>query len=67
MATVKIQTENYGEVEVRNAMLEDDNGTDLYEGIEIKVEHEELIEVLGYHDVEDLTTETVETLIEINL
>jgi hypothetical protein len=67
MATIKLETENYGEVEVRNAMLEDDNGTNLHDGIEIKVDGEDLIEIYGYYDVEELTKEELEELIENKL
>lgn len=57
----------YGPVEVRNAMLEDDNGTDLYDGIEVKVEDtNELIEIHEYMDIEELTIQEVEELIENN-
>ena len=49
----KIKTEDFGEVTVRNAMLEDPNGTDLHDGIEIKVENT-LIEIFGHHDLDYL-------------
>jgi hypothetical protein len=57
-------TDNYGEVTVRNAMLEDPNGTDIYEGIEIKGDDVELIEIMGYYDLDDLTEDDVENFIE---
>lgn len=56
----------YGEVTVRTAMFDTD-GTNLEEGIEIKGDDIDLIEVYGYHDVEDMSTEEVEKLIEKNI
>ncbi len=64
MASKKFITE-YGKVKVCNAMLEDDNNnTDLYEGIEIKLENGELLEIFGYHDVDELSVDDVEAFIE---
>ena len=62
----KIFITDYGDIEVRNAMFEDDNGTDLYEGIELKDEDGNLIEVAGYVDVEEMTVDEVEQIIENN-
>jgi len=56
---------SHGLVTVKNAMLDLD-GTNLEEGIEIIGEHVELIELVGYRSVEDMTIEEVETLIENN-
>ena len=64
MATKKIITNNYGSVIVRNAMFEEENGTDLYEGIELKDEEGNIIEVRGYRDIDEMDSNDVETLIE---
>jgi hypothetical protein len=64
MATKKFDTD-YGKVTVRNAMFDAD-GTTLEEGIEIKGEDIGLIELYGWRDVEELTTEEVETIISNN-
>jgi hypothetical protein len=56
---------SHGEVTVRNAMLDVD-GTTLEDGIEIKGDDIDLIEVYGYYDVEELTDDDVEKLIEKN-
>ena len=58
----KIFNTNYGIVEVRPAMFDVD-GTTLEEGVEIKGEELGLIELYGYRDIADLTTEEVEVLI----
>lgn len=65
MASKKFITD-YGTVTVRNAMLEDDNGTDLYDGIEIKLPNGDCIESFGYQDIDDLSVEDIEELIENN-
>jgi len=54
-----INTQEYGEVTVRNAMLEDPNGTDLHDGIEIKVGGT-LIEIFGHYDLDYLEEEEEE-------
>lgn len=54
-----------GEVTVRNAMFDID-GTNLEEGLEIKGEEIGLIEVFGYRDIDGLTVDDVEKLIEDN-
>lgn len=59
------ETPNFGTVTVRNAMFDID-GTTLEEGIEIKGDDVELIEIYGYRDVEEMSVEDVETLIENN-
>jgi hypothetical protein len=58
-----INTPNYGTVTVRNAMFDID-GTTLEEGIEIKGENIELIEVCGYRDITDMDIDEIEQLIE---
>ena len=52
----------YGTVEVRNAMFDLD-GTNLEEGIEISGDGI-LLENYGYRDVEEMSVEDVEDLIE---
>ena len=44
----EIQTEKYGEVVVRNCMLENNDNTTLVDGIEIKVDGEDLIEKFDF-------------------
>lgn len=51
---------DYGEALVRNVMLDD--GTNLEEGIEIKV-NDHLIEIPGWRDLDELTDEQVNQLI----
>lgn len=53
----------YGEVTVRNAMLDPD-GTNLEEGIEIKGEEIGLIEIYGYRDIDEMSAEEVEEIID---
>ena len=53
---------DYGTVTVRNAMFDVD-GTNLEEGIEIKGE-DFLLENYGYRDIDEMTTDEVEDLIE---
>ena len=48
-----------GTIIVRNAMFEDKNGTDLYEGIELKDESGNIVEVEGYRDIEEMTEDEV--------
>ena len=57
---------DYGVIEVSNAIFEDDNGTDLFEGIELKDENGNIIEVAGYRDIDDMTIDEVEQIIENN-
>jgi hypothetical protein len=61
----KIFDTSYGTVEVRTAMFDID-GTTLQEGVEVKGEEIGLIEVYGWRDIDDLTTQQVESLIKIN-
>ncbi len=63
--TKNFDTEEYGNVSVRNAMLDTD-GTNLTEGIEISIGVSESIEVAGYHDLDELTAEQVELIINEN-
>lgn len=62
-----IQTEKYGEVVVRNCMLENNDNTALADGIEIKVEGEDLIEIHQHYYVDDLDEHSICILIEDNL
>ena len=55
-----------GKLTVRNAMIEDDNGTDLHDGIEIKDESGNITEVFGWYDIDELTEDDVEKLFENN-
>lgn len=57
---------DYGTVTVRNAMFESDNGTDLYEGIELKTEYGDVVEIEGYRDIDGLSVDDVEELLENN-
>ena len=58
----------FGKVNVRNAVFEHPNGTDMYEGIQIKVEDNGgILEVGGWRDVEEMTKDEVEEFIEDSL
>jgi len=57
-----VETKDYGTVEVRNAIFDLD-GTSLQEGIEIKGDDIELTEIVGYHHVDDLTSDEVNDLL----
>ena len=61
-------TKKYGEVTVRNAMLDTD-GTNLKDGIEITQFQRDfdLIEICEHFDVEEMTDEQVEKLIDQRL
>jgi len=61
----QIKTNKFGIVTVRNVMLDLD-GTNLEEGIEIKGDEINLIEIIGYYDVDELKIEEIEILIEDN-
>lgn len=61
------ETNNYGSVTVRTAMLENNDKTTLSEGVEIKGDDIDLIELYYRLDVEELTSEDVEKLIDENL
>lgn len=61
---ITIDTPNYGNVTVRNAMFDID-GTNLEEGIQITGEEiDNIIEIHGYMDVSELTEDEVDDLIE---
>ena len=64
MAKKTFETKKFGEVIVRNAMLELDDNTTLVDGIEIKGDDIDLIEIYQYKDVEELSLKEVENLIE---
>ena len=61
-----IKTQDYGEVEIRNAMFDID-GTTLEEGIEIKGEEIGLIELYGWRDIEELSSDEVNEIINQNI
>ena len=61
------ETNKYGSVTVRTAILENNDKTTLSEGVEIKGDDIELIELCYRFDIEELTAEDVEKLIEENL
>jgi len=60
-----IETQDYGKVEVRNAMFDIDGNT-LEEGIEIKGEEFGLIELYGWIDIDELSSDKVNELINQN-
>ena len=60
----KIETKDYGIVEIRNAMF--DIGHYLEEGIEIKGEEIGLIELYGWRDIDELSSDEVNELINRN-
>ena len=60
-----IETKDYGKVEIRNAMFDID-GTTLEEGLEIKGEEIGLIELYGWRDIENLSSDNVNELINQN-
>jgi len=60
MASKTFETEYFGTIIVRNAMFESENGTDLFEGIELKDESGNLVEVEGYRDIDEMSTDEVE-------
>lgn len=61
MASKKVVTD-YGDVQVRNAMIDID-GTNIEEGIELKGDGF-LIELVGYRDIDEITVDEVESIIE---
>lgn len=65
METRIVET-SYGEVELRNVMI-DSNGFDLTEGIEIEGDEIDVIEIYGYYDIDSLSVEEIEELIEDNM
>lgn len=62
----KIFDTSYGSVTVRNAMLELEDNTTLVDGIEISGESIELVEIYKWYDVDELTANEVEELINEN-
>jgi len=69
MSTKRFNHSEHGHVEVRTAMF-DTNGTDLVEGVEIKFLEDDscpIIEIYGWLDIEELTTNKVGTLIDENI
>ena len=65
--TKEFITPHYGIIIVSNVMLEEEDGINLYEGIELKDVEDNIIEVPGYRDIDEMTVEEVEELIESNL
>ena len=59
------ETNKYGQVTVRNSMIEIEGDSTLIEGIEIKGDDIGLIEILKYIDIEDLSIDDVEDLIDM--
>ena len=68
MSTQRFNLSNFGEVEVRNAMFDID-GTNIEEGIEIKSLDGDfdIIEIYGYIDVSEITSEDLTELINNSL
>ena len=60
-----IETKDYGIVEIRNAMFDID-GTTLEEGIEIKGDKIGLIEIYGWMDIDELSSDKINKLINQN-
>ena len=58
----KVETKDYGTVEIRTAVFDLD-GTTLQEGIEIKGDDIELTEIVGYYDIEVITPNEVNDLL----
>lgn len=56
----------WGKIIVRNAMLEDSNGTDLHEGVEFKNESGQIFEIYKYMDISEMDSEDVETILTEN-
>ncbi len=57
----------YGMVKIRTAMLEDNNHTDLHDGVEIKFLEEDdfpIIEKFGHLDLDEITSEEVIEMID---
>ena len=48
-----------GVITVSNAMFGDKNGVDLFEGIELKDEDGNLVEIEGYRDIDEMTEDEV--------
>jgi hypothetical protein len=52
-----------GKIEVRNAMIEVDS-TNLEEGIELKDEFNNIVELVGYRDIDEMSVDEVEKIFE---
>lgn len=65
--TKEFITPHYGIIIVSNVMLEEEDGINLYEGIELKDVEDNIIEVSGYRDIDEMTVKEIEELIESNL
>lgn len=65
--TKEFITPHYGIIIVSNVMLEEEDGINLYEGIELKDVEDNIIEVSGYWDIDEMTVKEIEELIESNL
>ncbi len=61
------KTNLYGHVTVKNVMLESNDKTTMFEGLEIVTEDCELYEVPTNHNLDDLSNEDVENFITANL
>ena len=61
------KTNKYGSVTAKNVMLESNDSATLFEGIEIVTEDCELITIPTYYDLDELSNEDVEKLINENL
>lgn len=64
------KTNKYGHVTIKNVMLENVNSSfnkgTLYNGIEIVTEDCDIIEIPEHHDLDNLSNEDVEKLIDSN-
>ncbi len=64
--TRNFDTNEYGNVSVRNIMIDTD-GINLTEGIEIRIGFTgDLIEIIGYIDLDETSNEAIEELINQN-
>lgn len=61
------KTNNYGKVVVRSCMLELSDNTTMVDGIEVKGKKIGLLEVYEDIDIDELSLEDVENLIENNI
>jgi len=61
-----IETKDYGKVEIRNVMFDID-GTTLEEGVEIKGDEIGLIEIYGWMDIDELSSDKINKLIKQNI
>ena len=63
--TKTFETNEYGDVTVRNAMLEEEDGTTLSDGIELRGDGIDL-DIFGWYSIEDMEPTDVEKLIDNN-